>query len=449
MDVLDEAVVKRIPPHSTEAEKSVLVSMLTSPDAVVVASEVLTAEDFYHQQYGIVFQTICEMTDAGKPVDAITLQEKLREKSLPEDLAGMDFLRDLLSSSAYAANVRSYAEIVRNKAILRRLIGASQKIENDCFLETKETSLILEETEKNIFRILQQRTVDDGKPFRELVIDALRSIEIAAQTRSTVTGLPSGFKDLDAKTAGFQPSDLILIATRPSMGKSAFAMNIVTYLAVRQQLPVAFFSLEMSQKQLITRLFSTESRIDAQKLRIGQLSSDEWRELANAASRIGKSQIFMDDIPGISISELRTRARKYKLDHDIKAIFIDYLQLMSGSGSSDNRQQQISDISRALKSLARELNIPVIALSQLNRSVEQREDHRPILSDLRESGAIEQDADVVMFLYRDDYYHKDTDEPGIAEVIIAKQRNGPTGTVKLAWLQQYAQFANLDKEKMK
>ena len=441
---MDEALIKRIPPHDTDAEKSVIGAMLMNRNAVVTASETLHTEDFYQQQYGVIFEAMKEMYDDDKPIDIVTLHDKLKEKNLPAELSGPDFLRDIVRAVQTSANVASYAEIVREKAILRRLIETAQKIENDCYLEVKDTATIMDETERDIFRVMQQKPVDDYRTKRDIVLDTLERIENASESHSAVTGLASGFTDLDAKTAGFQKSDLILLAARPSMGKTAFALNIVTMLAVRKKIPVAMFSLEMSKEQLMNRILAQESHVDSNNIRTGQLRDEEWMKLVEAAGAISDSTLIIDDTPGITISELRSKARKYKLDADIQIIFIDYLQLMAGNGRTDNRQQEISDISRALKSLARELNIPIVALSQLNRSVEQREDHRPMLSDLRESGAIEQDADVVMFIYRDEYYHHDSEDQGIAEIIVAKQRNGSIGTIKLVWLPQFTQFVNMD-----
>ena len=441
---MEEALIKRIPPHSLEAEKSVIGSMLMSRDAVITACEILNKDDFYEQQYGVLFEAMRELNEAGKPVDVVTLQDRLREKDVPPEVADMAFVADILSSVPTSANVRSYAEIVSQKATLRRLIKVTGDIENECYLGKTDMQTILEKTEKNIFEVLQQRTTDQEVPIKDVVMDTLERIEKASRMKSQVTGLPTGFLDLDYKTSGFQNSDFILIAARPSMGKTAFVLNIAQYMAFRQNLPCAVFSLEMSRDQLMNRLFSLESRVDSQALRTGKLKDDEWAKLVESAGVISNSGLIIDDTPGINLQQFRSKARKYKLDHDIKIIFIDYLQLMAGNGGrTDNRQQEISDISRAMKSLARELNIPIVALSQLNRGVEQREDHRPMLSDLRESGAIDQDADVVMFIYRDDYYNKDTDEKGIAEIIIAKQRNGPIGTVRLVWLPDYTMFANM------
>ena len=314
-----------------------------------------------------------------------------------------------------------------------------------CYQQKEELDSILDQTEKSIFNIVQKRNTGDFVPIERVVMNAMNHIERASKMQGTVTGIPTGFIDLDYKTAGLQPSDFILLAARPSMGKTALALNIAQHVAFRANECVAIFSLEMSKEQLVNRLFSLESHVDAQHIRTGQLSDTEWQDLIAGAGTIGKSELIIDDTPGISLAEMRSKCRKYKLEHDLKLIIIDYLQLMSGSGKSDSRQQEVSDISRGLKSLARELNVPIISLSQLSRAVESRPDKRPMLSDLRESGAIEQDADVVMFIYRDDYYNHDSDKKGIAEVIIAKQRNGPIGTVDLAWMPEYTRFANLDR----
>lgn len=444
---MEEALIKKIPPHSAEAEKSVIGSMLMSRDAVIAAAEILKKEDFYEQQYGVLFEAMKELNDEGHPVDVITLKNRLEAKGLPQEFTSLDYVRDLLSSVPTSANIRYYAEIVGEKAQLRRLIRAAEEIAGDCYVGKDETASIMDKAEKNIFSVVQQRSGDNFVPIREVVLDALTAIENASKARGSVTGLATGYPDLDYKTSGFQNSDLILVAARPSMGKTAFALNIAAYMAFRKNIPAAVFSLEMSRGQLMNRLFALESRVNSQNIRTGRLSDEEWAKLVEGAGVISHSNLIIDDTPGINLQQFRSKARKYKLDADIGIIFIDYLQLMAGSGKSgESRQQEISDISRALKSLARELNIPIVALSQLNRGVEQREDHRPMLSDLRESGAIEQDADVVMFIYRDDYYHRDSEEKGIAEIIIAKQRNGPIGTVKLAWLPEYTRFASLRKD---
>ncbi len=442
----EESVIKRILPHSIEAEQSVIGSMIMDREAIVVASELITGDDFYNRQYGILFETMVELNDAGSPVDLVTLQNKLKEKDVPPEVSSLEFVRELITAVPTSANIKYYANIVAEKATLRRLIRLNEEIANTCYAGRESLEYILEDTEKKVFQLVQKRTTDDYVPVRQIVMNAMDRIEMAAKNKGNVTGIPTGFIDLDYRTAGLQPSDLILVAARPSMGKTAFELNLAQYMAIRKNMAVALFSLEMSKEQLINRMFSQESGVDAQKLRTGQLNDQEWERLIESAGIIGKSKLIIDDTPGISIGELRSKCRKYKLEQDIAVIMIDYLQLMSGGGRSESRQQEISEISRSLKALARELNVPVVALSQLSRAVEQRPDHRPMLSDLRESGAIEQDADVVMFLYRDDYYNHDSPEKGISEVIIAKQRNGPIGTVKLAWLPEYTRFANLERE---
>ena len=444
---MEEALIKRIMPNSLEAEQSVIGSMLMDRDAIIAASEIVIAEDFYHKQYGILFESMLELFNHNEPVDFITLQNKLKEKDVPPEISSLEYINDLVAAVPTSANIRYYANIVREKSILRRLIKLTENIQNDCYAATESLETVLAETEKNIFELLQNQGGGDFVPIKQVVINALDKIEKASKTQGNVTGIATGFLDLDYRTSGLQPSDLILVAARPSMGKTAFVLNIAQYVAFHNNLSTAIFSLEMSKEQLVNRLFSLESRVDAQVLRNGNLTDSDWEKLIESAGVIGGSNLIIDDTPGISISQLRSKCRKYKLEHDLKLVIIDYLQLMSGSGrSSDSRQQEISDISRSLKALARELNVPVVALSQLSRAVAQRPDHRPMLSDLRESGAIEQDADVVMFIYRDDYYNKDTENKNIAEIIVAKQRNGPIGTVNLVWLPQYTKFANMKRD---
>lgn len=442
---MEEAIIKRVMPHSLEAEQSVIGSMIMSRDAIVEASEILTGADFYQQQYGVVFEAMVELNDEGKAVDLITLQERLKEKDLPPEISGMEFVRDLLSAVPTSANVKYYAEIVSEKAMLRKLIKTTEEISNACYLGKEKTQDILEVTEKKIFDLVQNRGANEFVPIRQVVLNAIEKIEMASRTQGNVTGIPTGFIDLDYKMSGFQPSDLILIAARPSMGKTAFVLNIAQYMAFHNHVTAAIFSLEMSKEQLVNRMLSLESKVDSQSIRTGNLEDEDWAKLIEGANIIGNSNLIIDDKPGISISELRSKCRKYKMEHNLGVIFIDYLQLMTGSGRSESRQQEISEISRSLKALARELNVPVVALSQLSRAVEQRPDHRPMMSDLRESGAIEQDADVIMFIYRDDYYNKDSENKGIAEIIIAKQRNGPIGTVNLVWLPNYTKFVNMKK----
>ena len=443
---MEEALIKRILPHSIEAEQSVIGSMILDRDAILVASEILTSDDFYQKQYGIIFDAMVELCNEGKPVDMITLQNRLKEKELPPDISSMEYVRDLIAAVPTSANVKYYANIVSEKAVLRRLIRTTEEVANACYLEKDSTETILEESEKKLFNILQRTNGSDYVPIQQVVLNAVSNIEKASKLKGSVTGIPTGFVDLDYKTSGMHPSDLVLIAARPSMGKTAFVLNIAQHVAFHANMCTAIFSLEMSKEQLVNRLFSLESKVDAQALRTGSLSDADWEKLVEGAGIFGDSELIIDDTPGISISELRSKCRKYKLEHDLKLVIIDYLQLMTGSGrGTESRQQEISDISRSLKALARELSVPVVALSQLSRAVEQRPDHRPMLSDLRESGAIEQDADVVMFIYRDDYYHKDTEKKDIAEIIIAKQRNGPIGTVELVWLPRYTQFVNMKK----
>lgn len=442
---MDEAFIKKILPHSTEAEQSVIGSMIMDKDAITMASEVISSSDFYDQQHGILFDTMLELFNEGKPVDLITLQDRLKEKDVPPQISSLEFIRDLVASVPTSANVKYYAEIVREKAVLRRLIKIAEETANDCYLDKENLDAILEKTEKQIFDIVQNRGTKEFADIKEIVLRSIDSIEAASKNQGSVTGIATGFYDLDYKTAGLQPSDLILIAARPSMGKTAFALNIAEYVALRSNITTAIFSLEMSQDQLVKRLLAMNSRVDSQNIRTGNLSAEEWASLMESARIIGNSNLIIDDTSSISVGELRSKCRKLKLEKNLGLIIIDYLQLMSGSKRSESRQQEISEISRGLKSLAREINVPIIALSQLSRAVEQRPDKRPMLSDLRESGAIEQDADVVMFIYRDDYYNLNTEEPGVSEIIIGKQRNGPTGTVKLAWQAQYTKFANLER----
>ncbi len=441
---MEENLIKRVLPHSIEAEQSVIGSMLMEKEAIVVAMEMLHADDFYQNQYGIMFDAILQLFNEGKPTDLVTLQELLKTKDVPPEICGIDFLRDLLNAVPTSANIRYYAEIVAEKSLLRRMIKVTEEIADSCYAGKEKVEDLMAQTEKKIFHLLQKRNTGDFVPIRDVVINVVNKIELASKSKSTVTGIPTGFTDLDYRTSGMQPSDLVLLAARPSMGKTAFVLNLAENFAIKQNYTTAIFSLEMSKEQLVNRILSMESRVDSQTLRTGNLSDNDWDQVVESSGIIANSHLIIDDTPGISIGELRSKCRRYKLEYDLKVVIIDYLQLMSGSGSKnvDNRQQEISEISRSLKALAREINVPVIALSQLSRACESRQDHRPMLSDLRESGAIEQDADVVMFLYRDEYYNKDTEAKNIAEVIIAKQRNGPIGTVELVWLPDYTKFGN-------
>ncbi len=443
---MEENLIKRVLPHSVEAEKSVIGSMLMAREAITVAMEVLHTEDFYQQQYGVMFETIAELFNEGKPTDLVTVLDRLKKKSVPEELCSLDFLRDLLNTVPFSSNVRSYAQIVYEKALLRRLIKLSEEIAGNCYVGKDSVEDILEDTEKRMFELLQKRSTTDYVPIQDVVLDVVDNIERAARNKGAVTGIPTGFIDLDNRTCGMQPADLVLIAARPSMGKTAFVLNMAEYMAIRNQYTTAIFSLEMSKEQLVNRLLAMHSHVDSQSLRTGHLSERDWESIVDSSGVIAGSKLIIDDTPGISVGEMRSKCRKYKLEHNLKCVIIDYIQLMSGSSTrkNDSRQQEVSDISRSLKQMARELGVPVIALSQLSRACETRQDHRPMLSDLRESGAIEQDADVVMFLYRDEYYNKDTEDKGVAEVIIAKQRNGPIGTVKLLWIGELTKFANME-----
>ncbi len=441
---MEEELTKRIMPHDPEAEQAVIGSMIMDRDAIVTAMGILEKDDFYYQQFGILFETIVELYNSGSAVDMVTIQNRLRQKKVPSEISSLEYVTDLLSKVTTSAFAEDYARLVKDKSVLRKLIRTSESIEEACYQDKASREEILEDTEKRVFNLVQSSTKSDFVPISTLVMNEVERIERAAKAQGTVTGLPTGFTDLDYMLAGLQKSDLILIAARPSMGKTALALNIAQYVAFEKNEPVAIFSLEMSKEQLVSRLLSMESRVDSKLIRNGRLDADEWKKIVDAVDVIGESNLIIDDTPAISVSELRSKCRRLKLERDVKLIVLDYLQLMSGTRRPDSRQQEISDISRALKQIARELDVPVLALSQLSRQVEGRPDHRPMLSDLRESGAIEQDADVVLFIYRDDYYNKDSDRKGIAEISIAKHRNGPTGSLDLVWLPQYTKFVNAE-----
>lgn len=444
---MDEALIKRILPHSIEAEQSIIGSMLMDKDAILTATEILTADDFYAKQYATLFSTISELYNEGKAIDFVTLQDRLKQKDAPPELYAIEFIRDMFNAVPTSVNARQYAEIVKEKALLRQMIKINEEIQNNCYGGTEKIESIMELAEKKIFEITQKRNTGEFVSIQQIVLNTLDKIEAASKTKGNVTGIATGYYDLDYKTSGLQPSDFILIGARPSMGKTALVLNLADYIAVKNKVPTVVFSLEMSKEQLVNRMLSMEARVDAQAIRSGSLNDSDWEQLIEGATDISKSGLIIDDTPGISIGELRSKCRKYKMEYDIQLVIIDYLQLMTGDGRTDSRQQEVSEISRSLKALARELNAPVIALSQVNRACETRPDHRPIMSDLRESGSIEQDADVIMFLYRDEYYNKDSDtNKGQAELIIAKQRNGPIGTVDLLWLPNYTRFVNPERK---
>lgn len=443
---MDESIVTRVPPHNIEAEQSVLGAIIMDIDAVGIASEILRPSDFYRPDHQQIYEAIMELYNNSEPIDLVTIQNKLIEKGILEQVGGLGYITQLATIVPTSAHIKQYAKIVESRSVLRKLIRASSEISAKSFEAQEDIDEIVNYAEKQIFDIMQDKHTDDFSPLSEVLVTSLEKIEAAYMNKGQITGIASGFTDLDYRTAGFQPSDLILVAARPSMGKTAFALNVAQHVAIKQKKKVALFSLEMSKDQLVNRMLCSEAMIDAQKIRTGSLDNEDWKKIARAIGPLSAANIYIDDTPGITISEVRAKCRRLKLEQGLDFIMIDYLQLMSGSGKNESRQQEISDISRALKGLAREMDAPVIALSQLSRACEARADHRPMLSDLRESGAIEQDADVVMFLYRDEYYHPDTEQKNIGEVIVSKQRNGPTGTVELMWLGQYTRFVNLQKD---
>ncbi len=436
----------RIPPQSIEAEQSVIGSMLIDKEVIPVVMEVLKPEDFYRPDHKEIYEVIIELFDRAQPIDLITVSERLKLHGKLELVGGLEYLTNIATEVPTTANVKHYAKIVEEKSLLRKLIRASSDIVELGFSASEEVSFILDKAEQNIFDILQKRSSQGFVPIKDVLVDTFNKLEELYNNKGHITGIPTGFSDLDFKTSGLHNSDLVLVAARPAMGKTAFALNLAQNAAVHSGVPVAVFSLEMSKEQLVNRMLCSEAMVDSNKMKTGQLEDNDWQKVARALGPLSEAPIFIDDTPGISITEIRAKCRRLKLEHNLGLVVIDYLQLMQGSKSrGENRQQEISEISRSLKILAKEINIPVICLSQLSRAAETRTDHRPILSDLRESGAIEQDADIVMFLYRDDYYNPDTEKKNIAEVILAKHRSGSTGTVELVWLGQYTKFANLEK----
>lgn len=443
---MEEAIVKKIMPHSYEAEQAVIGSMMMDPDAVTTAMELITEDDFFNRQYGVLFKSMVELYNEGKNSDLITIKSKLEEMDIASEMISLDFIKDIIAVVPTSANVKQYATIVYEKSLLRKLIKVNEEITNSCYAGNEKTEDILEKTEKDVFALLQTRNSGDYTPIREVVLNVFDRLEKASQTAGTITGLPTGYIDLDTQLSGLQPSDFILIAARPSVGKTAFALNATEHMALKKNHSVAIFSLEMSKEQLVNRLISQHSMVNSQRIRSGELNDTEWSKIVETADIIGNSGIVIDDTPSISIGELRSKARKFKLDKNIQLIIIDYLQLMRGNGKYPSREQEIADISRSLKGIARELNIPVVALSQLNRTVEARADHKPILADLRESGSIEQDADVVMMLSRKYNKEEETEDRNTIIVNVAKQRNGPVGEVELLWLPDYTKFESIARE---
>lgn len=437
-----EGLNGRILPHSIEAEQSVLGAMLVDKEAINTSVEIIRPDDFYKEANREIFEAIIVLFNKNEPVDLITLSEELKRRGNLENTGGVTYLANLSSSVATTANTKFYCKIVEEKSILRRLIKSSDEIMTKAYEDTEEINAILEKAEKNIFDITQGSHRQGFSPISEVLLTSFAQIEERAANKGGITGLTTGFTDLDNKLSGLQKSDLVLLAARPSMGKTAFGINIATNSALKGNAKVAVFSLEMSKEQLVQRIISATAHVDLQKIISGNLVDDEWIQVVNSMGPLSQMGIYIDDTAGISLMELKAKCRRLKIEKGLDLVLIDYLQLMSLDGRQESRQQEISAISRGLKSLAKEMECPVLALSQLSRAPELRSDHRPILSDLRESGAIEQDADIVMFLYRDEYYNQESEKKNIGELIIAKHRNGPTGNIELVWKQEFTKFLN-------
>ena len=449
MEVIEiEAIMGRIPPNSIEAEQSVLGAMIIDKEAINSALEIIKPEDFYKEANREIFETMIVLFNKNEPVDLITLSEELKRRGTLDNIGGVTYLANLSSSIATTANIKYYCEIVQEKSILRRLIKSSDDIMGKAFEDTEEVSAIIELAERNIFDITQGSHREGFSPISEVLLNSFAQIEERAANKGRLTGLETGFIDLDNKLSGLQKSDLILLAARPSMGKTALGINIATHSALKSNAKVAIFSLEMSKEQLVQRVISATSHVDLQKIISGNLGDDEWMKVVDSMGPLSQMNIFIDDTAGISLMEMKAKCRRLKIEKGLDLVLVDYLQLMQLEGRQESRQQEISAISRGLKALAKEMECPVVALSQLSRAPELRSDHRPILSDLRESGAIEQDADVVLFLYRDEYYNKETELKNIGELIIAKHRNGPTGSIELVWKGEYTKFLNKENYKL-
>ena len=436
----------KVPPHDLEAEQAIIGSMLTDKDATISAIEVLKEEDFYREDNRAIYSAILNLYNRAEPIDIITVKAELESMGKFEQVGGLEYLAELPEKVPTTANAMKYIKIVEEKSTLRNLIKTANEIIELGYDPTEDVEDIMESSEKKIFNIMQNKNQKGYSALKDVLVDSFTQLEELYNRKQHITGVPTGFTELDYKTAGLHGSELILIAARPAMGKTAFALNIATNAAVKANVPVAVFSLEMSKEQLVNRILCSEAMVDSNKVRTGKLEEDDWTKLAGAIGPLSEAEIYIDDTPGISVMEIRAKCRKLKLEKNIGMVVIDYLQLVQGSNKRNgSREQEISEISRSLKILAKEIGVPVIALSQLSRAVEQRPDHRPMLSDLRESGAIEQDADIVMFLYRDDYYNQDSEKKDIAEVILAKHRGGSTGTVELLWLGSYTKFVNLER----
>jgi replicative DNA helicase len=439
------AFLDRVPPQNIDAERSTLGSMLLDKDAIFRAVEILKPEDFYKDAHRLIFKAVTDLTAKNEPVDLVTVTEELRQKNILDSVGGIAYLTGLANAVPTAANVEYYARIVEEKSLLRSLIHAATEIVSNGYEGAKEVDKIMDEAEQAIFNVAQRRASRGYAPLKDILNTAFENIERMYETKGGVTGVSTGYNDLNRLTAGLQPSDLIILAARPSMGKTTFALNIAQHIAVVEKQPVAVFSLEMSKEQLAMKLLCSEAGVDNQRIRTGNLVESDWPLLSRALGRLADSKMYIDDTPGISVMELRAKARRIKAEDGLALIVIDYLQLMQGRGKTESRQQEVSEISRSLKALARELSVPVIALSQLSRAVEQRTSKVPGLADLRESGSLEQDADIVCFLYRDDYYNEDTEKKNIAELIIAKHRNGPLGSVEFFFQKECSRFQELDK----
>ncbi|SES40992.1 replicative DNA helicase [Psychrobacillus sp. OK032] len=442
---MSDPLLDRVPPHNQEAEQSVIGAIFLEPQALITAAEIVMPEDFYRVAHQKIFQTMIRLSDQGKAIDVVTVTEELSAKKELEDVGGISYISEIANSVPTAANIGHYAKIVEEKSILRRLIRVATSIVEDGFTREDEVEALLSEAEKKMMEVANRKSAGDFKHIKDVLVETYDNIEKLHSQKGDVTGIPTGFRDLDRITAGFQRNDLIIVAARPSVGKTAFALNVAQNVATKTDENVAIFSLEMGAEQLVMRILCAEGNIDAQVLRTGALTTEDWRKLTMAMGSLSNAGIYIDDTPGIRVNEIRAKCRRLKQESGLGMILIDYLQLIQGSGGSQaNRQQEVSEISRSLKGLARELKVPVIALSQLSRGVEQRQDKRPMMSDLRESGSIEQDADIVSFLYREDYYDKETENQNMIEIIIAKQRNGPTGTVTLAFVKEFNKFVNID-----
>lgn len=445
MIIINELLGDRIPPQNIEAEQAVLGAIFLDPSSLTLASELLIPDDFYRAAHQKIYNAMLELSDKGEPVDLVTVTSELADANLLEEVGGVSYLSDLANSAPTAANIEYYGKIVEEKSILRRLIRTATTIAQDGYSREDEVEVLLNEAEKTIMEVAQRKNAGAFQNIKDVLVQTYDNIETLHDRKGDITGIPTGFIELDKMTAGFQRNDLIIVAARPSVGKTAFALNIAQNVATKTDENVAIFSLEMGADQLVMRMLCAEGNIDAQRLRTGSLTPEDWGKLTMAMGSLSNSGIYIDDTPGIRVGDIRAKCRRLKQESGLGMVLIDYLQLIQGNGRTDNRQQEVSEISRSLKELARELKVPVIALSQLSRGVEQRQDKRPMMSDIRESGSIEQDADIVAFLYRDDYYDKESENKNIIEIIIAKQRNGPVGTVSLAFVKEYNKFVNLER----